>query len=46
MANEPFPPHAVFIKFGKFQIGASGVGIFAVVALGAEFLLARCLGLW
>jgi hypothetical protein len=31
---------------GKFKIGASGAGILAVVALGAEVLLARYLGLF
>jgi hypothetical protein len=44
--KESFPRHAVFVEWGKFKIGASGAGIFAVVALGAEILLARYLGLW
>jgi len=47
MANskESLPPHAVYVQCGPFKIGASGFGIFAVVALGAEILLARHLGL-
>ena len=39
-------PHALIIKWRTFEIGASGVGVFALVALGAEAIIARYLGLW
>jgi hypothetical protein len=47
MANDPFPPIAIFIRFGDFQAGAFGqLAIIALLVLAAGFFFGRYRKLW
>jgi hypothetical protein len=47
MADDPIPRDALFIKFGRFQAGASGpIGILALIAVAMGFMAGRAWGLW
>ena len=46
MPNDPFPRDAIFIKIGKFQVGAFGkLGVVLAAALSA-YVVGRFLGAW